>query len=135
MQAVKEFRMKAFAALAIVALLLGGCSSKEPAPEVEPSVPTDIHQLDSWAVEMAKQNDVHPNDRETITSVVRVLCTLIPKRDNLEDLAWEAAKIDRMGITDTVPLIGIAIYGYCPKYKQMWKDWGYNDGKFDFQTY
>lgn len=105
----------------MIGLILSGCSSNEPKPE--PSVPSTSDGRAEWATTVAELNRVEPSDSYTISLVAGSICEHLQEGLDPIDVVVEVAKIKGFSLLEAAPLIGIAIYGYCPQYKEKWKSW------------
>lgn len=108
---------KSLAVFAVIASLAAGCS--EPRVLVE-EIPSGGEARDTWATKAAKLNGVmRPN---VAPAVARVICSdLLPKHDELRDVASELKQWRDVVTSDTTALMAIAIYGYCPEYGKLWE--------------
>ena len=115
---MKTSRAKSLAAFAVIAVLAAGCD-KEPV-RIDAEIPSGGQALDAWATKAAKDNGV---DSDTgAPAVARVVCSdILPKHDDLTDVAVELARWRSVRVWDSYELMAIAIYGYCPEYKSRWE--------------
>ncbi|QOD05795.1 hypothetical protein [Pseudarthrobacter sp. BIM B-2242] len=111
-------RMKTLAVLAVIATLVGGCS-REPS-RVDMDIPSGGAALQAWADKAAEDNGVKGD--YSASSMAPTICQdLIPKNEDLTQVAIELGKWRSVRVWDTSVLLAISIYGYCPQYKSRWE--------------
>lgn len=112
-------RLKALAALAVMATLAAGCSAREPT-RIEMDIPSGGAALEAWATKAAEDNGVKMD--YSASGVARTICSdLLPKYENLTEVGVEVAGFRGVSAGESSTLLAIAIYGYCPQYKDRWE--------------
>jgi hypothetical protein len=113
-------RTKKLACAAIAATLLAGCSGHKEPTRIEQDIPSGGAALEAWATKAAKDNGVKSD--YSASGIARTICgDLIPKHEDLTQVAQKLGAFHGVRAWDTSVLMAIAIYGYCPKYKPLWE--------------
>ncbi|MEC5181263.1 hypothetical protein [Arthrobacter sp. CG_A4] len=99
--------------LIAVAATLAGCDQDPPL--ISP-VPYTGKELDRWAERMAEANGAYsaPTDLKSVTTII---CRLLPERDDMNAYNDELAKIKGLDRGEARTITTIAVFGYCPEFK------------------